>query len=256
MKNKSKNTAPAAVQPKEASGLYIILCIIPRERSEDYISFFKAEGAGCVFGMLARGTASRDMLDALGIEKTGRALLMTFASPETTARVMRAVLSKMRINAPGGGVCLSVPVKSIGGGTALSYFSGGSISSIKKGEPFMQEMKYSLIVAVTEAGGTDSVMAAAKQAGARGGTVLHAKGTGAEYQKKFFGVSIAEEKEMVYIVAREEERTAIMRSIMSVAPPGAPGGALVFSLPVEAIAGFSGIEEPENTPPTAENASD
>ena len=47
---------------------------------------------------------------------------------------------------------------------------------------------------------TEKVMDAARQAGAAGGTVVHAKGTGAKYAK-FFGLTLADEKEMIYIVS-------------------------------------------------------
>lgn len=39
-------------------------------------------------------------------------------------------------------------------------------------------------------------MNAARAAGARGGTVLHGKGTGAKGAPKFYNITIAQEKEM------------------------------------------------------------
>ena len=54
---------------------------------------------------------------------------------------------------------------------------------------------------------------AARAAGAGGGTVLHAKGTGGTRGEKFFSVSLADEKDMIYIIAHKDEKAAIMRSI-------------------------------------------
>ena len=51
-------------------------------------------------------------------------------------------------------------------------------------------------------------------ADAPGGTVIHAKGTGAEKAEKFFGVSLAKEKEVIFMVTRKEGKNAIMTSIM------------------------------------------
>ena len=62
-----------------------------------------------------------------------------------------------------------------------------------------KESKSVLIIVIVNKGNTDVVMDAARSVGAGGGTVARAKGTGAE-MAKFFGVSISEEKEMVYIV--------------------------------------------------------
>ena len=75
------------------------------------------------------------------------------------------------------------------------------------------ESKSVLIITVVDKGNVDLVMDAARSAGASGGTVVKAKGTGAE-MAKFFGVSISEEKEMVYIIAPRTDRDAIMQAIM------------------------------------------
>ncbi len=83
------------------------------------------------------------------------------------------------------------------------------------------------------------VMDAARAAGATGGTVIHGKGVGQENAKKFFNVSIAQEKEVVYdIVAYRPQKAAIMQSILKLAGPDSKAGAIVLSLPVSEIAGL------------------
>ena len=64
-----------------------------------------------------------------------------------------------------------------------------------------KELTHELIIVITNQGYTDKVMDAARSAGAGGGTAIHAKGTGAELARKFFGVSIASEKEIVFIIS-------------------------------------------------------
>ena len=70
----------------------------------------------------------------------------------------------------------------------------------------MKETKYELLVAIANQGSIDVVMDAARSAGAGGGTVIHAKGTGMESARKFLGVSLAAEKEIIFIVTRTEEK--------------------------------------------------
>jgi len=82
------------------------------------------------------------------------------------------------------------------------------------------------------------VMNAARAAGARGGTILHAKGTGAQVAQTFFGVSLATEKEILLIVAPSSEKTAIMKAIAQTQGPGTPSGAISVSLPVSSVAGL------------------
>ena len=102
---------------------------------------------------------------------------------------------------------------------------------------------YELIVVIASQGQSDLVMEAARAAGARGGTVLHGKGTGDEQVKKFYNITIAQEKEVVLIVARTEQKAEIMRSILRKAGPDSDAGAIVFSLPASAVAGFGLLEE-------------
>ena len=81
-------------------------------------------------------------------------------------------------------------------------------------------------------------MDAARSAGAGGGTVLHAKGTGRSRAASFFGDSLADEKDVVYIVAYADQKADIMRAIQEQAGPGTKAGAICFSLPISAVAGL------------------
>lgn len=101
------------------------------------------------------------------------------------------------------------------------------------------------IVVIANQGSTDLVMDAAREAGATGGTVIHAKGTGTDLVRKFFGVSIASEQEMVFILARSEAKKPIMKAIMAKAGIQSAAQSLVFSLPVGDIAGLRELEQPE-----------
>ena len=101
--------------------------------------------------------------------------------------------------------------------------------------------KLVLIVTIADKGYSEKVMEAARGAGASGGTVLKAHGTGAEIAK-FFGVSISEEKEMVYIVAKRTDRDAIMKAIMEKAGNTTDAHGIVYSLPVDSVAGVRSLE--------------
>ena len=128
------------------------------------------------------------------------------------------------------------------------YLVDENVFSVMKGQQkYISETSgnvYRRIIPVINSEGyTDAVMNAARAAGARGGTVIHGKGTGAENAQKFYNISIADEKEIVMIVASAEIKSEIMRSILEKAGPGSDAGALVFSIPVSEAAGFGFIEE-------------
>lgn len=191
--------------------------------------------------MYGHGTASRSMLEVLGIDSRERRVVMTVASKEKTAALIRAERERMYIDVPGNGVVISVPIKSVGGGKVMTYLSSGEPV---KGKPEF-DFDSELIVAIANEGCTDMVMDAAREAGATGGTVLHGKGTLADDAEKFFNVSIAREKELLLIVAHKTQKAEIMKSIIKRAGPDTAAGTIVFSLPVSELAGFrpKGMEE-------------
>ena len=129
---------------------------------------------------------------------------------------------------------LTVPLKSVAGGKTLSYLT----DDLKAGGAPNMNFEHELITVILNEGYSDFVMDAARAAGAGGGTVLHAKGTGGTRGEKFFSVSLADEKDMIYIIAHKDEKAAIMRSINEQAGPGTKAGAICFSLPISSVAGL------------------
>ena len=188
-----------------------------------------------------RGTAVQSMLDLLGIESNEKRVVLSTATEEKTAALIEAQKRRLHIGVPGHGIVIAVPVKSIGGGKTVAYLMGEENKSAKTAPP--SGYAYELIVVVASEGQTDLVMNAARAAGARGGTVLHGKGTTSPESEKFLGVSIAKEKEVILIVARKEQKADIMRSIMTRAGADTDAGAVVFSVPVSEVAGFGMFDE-------------
>ena len=107
----------------------------------------------------------------------------------------------------------------------------------------MKNTTHDLIIVIAEQGYTNIIMDAARAAGAYGGTVVHAKGTGMEAAEKFMGVSLAAEKEMVFIVTKTELKNAIMQAIMKNAGLNSKAKSIVFSLPVTDTAGLRLLED-------------
>lgn len=182
-----------------------------------------------------KGTAIRSMLDLLGIESNLKRIMLSVANEEKTREFITRQKRQLHIGVPGHGIVIAVPVKSIGGGKTVAYLRGEDGTA--KYTPSLN-YAYELIVVIANEGRTDTVMNAARAAGARGGTVLHGKGTGSEAAMKFLNISIADEKEVILIVAPTAEKTAIMSEILKKAGPDTDAKAIAFSLPTSAVAGF------------------
>jgi len=94
-----------------------------------------------------------------------------------------------------------------------------------------------LIVCIINDGFSDIVMTAAKNAGARGGTIFHGKGTGNKDIEKFFGISITPEKEVVFIIVKQEQKDDIVNAIYKEAGLDSKGQGIIFTLPVDDFVG-------------------
>ena len=184
--------------------------------------------------LIGRGTAPSNILDLLGLSTHEYHIYMTIADRERTGRFIDEARRNLYIDAPGQGIIVATPIKSVGGGKTLANLNGGRPT---EGAPEIN-YHYELVLAIANEGHTDTVMAAARSAGARGGTALHGKGTGSRDAAKFFGVSIASEKEVIMIVAKSSEKAAIMKAIIDQAGTQTEAGAVVMSLPISAVAGF------------------
>jgi len=224
------------------NGYSMVTAIVRRDIAEEYIRFFRHNGAGIVYSTNCEGSARKKLLDMLGLESKAKQLLCCVVPSSNIKYILRHLRTEMRIDAPNTGIVFFVNVECIGGAIALrtlctqDIFTGDEVKKVK-------ENKHSLIVAIAERGHTDIVMDAACEAGATGGTIVHAKGTLGEERAKFFGVSIADEKDMVYIVVPSEKRTDIMTSIIQKAGSKSPARTIMFSLPVEAVAGIRGADD-------------
>lgn len=102
----------------------------------------------------------------------------------------------------------------------------------------MQENDYQIIVALVNQGYSEEVMAAARPAGAAGGTVLHSRRVGAEEALSQWGFSLQEEKEAVMILAKAESKLAIMQAICDNCGLQSEAQGIVLSLPVDNVVGL------------------
>ena len=99
--------------------------------------------------------------------------------------------------------------------------------------------KASLIVSVVRKGWGSTVLEASVKAGARGGTVLFARGGGIHEQEKIFGMSIEPEKEIVLTVVYADQVDTVLNEIVRAAELNDTGRGIAFVLPVEQIVGVA-----------------
>ena len=123
---------------------------------------------------------------------------------------------------------------------------------------------HELIMCIVNTGFTDTVMEAAKEKGARGGTVIHARGTANKVAEEFFNITVQPDKEIVMILVPTAIRDDVLHAVYQAAGLKTAGQGISFALPVTNVVGLktanpeeakpqeSKESEQEQTEPTAE----
>ena len=195
------------------SELNLMVTITERSKLTNFLSFYRERQVPVQFISLALGTASNETLNYLGLERSDKCVFASFVTDEKWEELRRGLRRELQIDVPGMGIAFTVPLSSIGGRRELQFLT--EHQNYQKGEEStMKDTKYELLVVIANHGYSDLIMDAARGAGAAGGTVIHAKGTGMEGAEKFLGISLAAEKEMIYIVVHRDKRNDIMSAIM------------------------------------------
>ena len=99
--------------------------------------------------------------------------------------------------------------------------------------------QHEVIICIVNAGFADAVMDAAKEFGARGGTMIHARGTANSEAVKKFEIPVSPEKEMVMILVPTEIKDDILHALYRAVGLKTPGQGIAFSMPVDAVVGLS-----------------
>ncbi len=102
----------------------------------------------------------------------------------------------------------------------------------------MKNNDYEVILAIVNEGYAEDVMDVAREHGARGGTILNARGVAREEAAAFFGISLNIEKEIIMIVVPKTIKDEILNAIYKEMGMAKKAQGIAFSLPVTDTAGL------------------
>lgn len=101
-------------------------------------------------------------------------------------------------------------------------------------------MHFKLLIALVEDDKTDSVLSAARNAGATGATVIsQARGEGLKKAKTFFGLSLETQRDMLLFLVEEHMSRSILETISAIGEfDNKPGTGIAFQIDVEDAVGI------------------
>ncbi len=99
--------------------------------------------------------------------------------------------------------------------------------------------EFEVILCIVNNGFSEAAMDAAKQFGAKGGTVMHARGTVSKEAEKIFNITIQPEKEIVMILVTSDIKGNILHALYDHVGTNTPAQGIAFALPVDEVVGIS-----------------
>lgn len=208
----------------------LLAAILDRGQGAKAVELLTSEGLRLLYGVPGKGTASSEMLDYLGLGETEKELILALLPERLTGPLMRELEGKLQLSKPGKGIIFTMLLSAIGGAVARFVDETAQGWDTEQEETMETRKKNDLILVVADSGGHDGVMAAARRAGATGGTLLHGHRLGEEGES-----GLHPEKDIVAILAPRE----LLKPIMEAVHGEAQAHGVILSLPVEEVAGLS-----------------
>ena len=103
----------------------------------------------------------------------------------------------------------------------------------------MSDKNFQAIVCIVNNGFADAAMDAARAVGARGGTVMSARGTANLEAEKAFHIQIQPEKEMIMIIVSEDIKEDVMHALYRSVGTHTPAHGIAFAMPVDGVVGVN-----------------
>lgn len=181
----------------------LMIAVVNNGQAERFMSIAKKAGAGGGTVIPAKGTASSKFLRMLGLGDKSKEVVLIVIDQEKGKKIVDDVRSDAKIQ--------------------------GVAALLGSTEEKTMSSKWKMITIIVNIGYADDIMDAARKAGAQGGTITHARGTGTEEDAKFFGVQIVPEKEMIFILCKSDDTDKIVEAISSLKCLDEPGIGIIYT---------------------------
>ena len=190
------------------------------------------------FRLTAEGTASSEIMDALGLGSIDKGVLISTVPKNFGYEMLSILHKKLRLDMINSGIAFTLPLT---GSSKLVLNMMNKISeNIEESEMSenIVESKYSLITVIVDRGFSGEVMNCAREAGAGGGTIIHSRAIENEEATGFWGLSVQEEREMVLILVKKDDKIKIMSVISEKFGIKSEAKGIVVSLPIDSVMGI------------------
>ena len=211
-------------------GFSLICCVVNDGAASKTLRIAKGYGVKGGTISVGRGTVQNRLLDFLGLNEVRKEIITMIVEKELASKAIQGIGRDMEFHKPHHGIAFSLSVTDFIG-NKNTLVEGFGTNEVK-------DKMYQIIYVVVDKGKAEDVLDAANKAGARGGTIVNARGAGIHEVQKLFSVEIEPEKEEVFIITTTDLKDGIVESIRNDMKIDEPGNGILFIMDVDEAYGL------------------
>jgi len=174
---------------------------------------------GTVF--IGKGTVKNRLLEFLDLCDVRKEIVIMIGAKSVTYNALEKIDKELQFKKPYHGIAYTTSVSAFLGDGNYEYKQ-----NTEKGD--LINNMYNSIFVIVDKGKGELVMDAANKSGARGGTIINARGTGIHETGKIFNMDIEPEKEVVLILAKNSSTEEIVTTIRDELEINKAGNGIIF----------------------------
>ena len=200
----------------------LIISIVPHNSGEIITNAAKLAGSRGGTILMGRGTAENSIIQLLGLGDKSKDIVYILVEEEICQNVLVKIKESTQ-NKKNFGIVFTIDIN--------NFLRSGSIKNLENENLGVEKMNdsYEMINVIVNKGYAEDAMAAARKAGAGGGTIINARGTAKEGDAKFFGIEIVPEKEMLLILVPKDNKDEIIKAISDLPCLNKAGSGILFT---------------------------
>ena len=200
----------------------LIISIVPHNSGEIITNAANLAGSRGGTILMGRGTAENSIIQLLGLGDKSKDIVYILVEEEICQNVLVKIKESTQ-NKKNFGIVFTIDIN--------NFLRSGSIKNLENENLGVEKMNdsYEIINVIVNKGYAEDAMAAARKAGAGGGTIINARGTAKEGDAKFFGIEIVPEKEMLLILVPKDKKDEIIKAISDLPCLNKAGSGILFT---------------------------
>lgn len=200
---------------------YELICVIVNfGLGSKVLGIAKKNGLAGGTIMLGRGTVHNRLLELLELTDIRKEVVLMVAEKPLARKALAVVNAELDFSKPNHGIGFVMPVG--------AFIGTGNYEYDFNAEDGGAGCMYKAIFVIVDKGNGEKVMSVAKEVGARGGTIINARGSSIHETAKLLNMEIEPEKEIVLMLTKTESADGIIRAVRDNLKIDEPGNGIIF----------------------------